>query len=283
MTTKIISIVSSSLVALLALGAFVLSYDALRHVALDYGVGASLVYVWPLLIDFALIVFSMAVLRANLRGEPAWWPWVLVVVFTLTTIGFNLIHANDVILNRDVTRYLVAIVAPVALFLSFETLMTMVKGEITYRNAASRLDAVRHNIDASTAQLDALCRDIEAGQRQLDAIFSDTTAGQNQLADIHRDIDAGQNQLDALRHDIELKRRQLEALKSKVDATSAAPPSEPVASSDDTNRRASDTRRQQVLELYQQGLSSHDIAAQLQVSPRTVQRDLSALNGAVNQ
>jgi len=216
MTTKVISIISSSLVALLALGAFVLSYDALRHVAQDHGIGANLVYVWPLLIDFALIVFSMAVLRANLRGEPAWWPWTLVLLFTLTTIGFNLIHANGDIFNRDVTRYLVAIVAPVALFLSFETLMTMIKGEIIYHNTASQLDAVRHNLDVSQTQFDALCHNIDASQRQLDAIYHDTATGQNQLAELRRDIDAAQSQFEAVQRDIELKCRQLDALKTKV-------------------------------------------------------------------
>lgn len=126
------------LVATLAVIAFILSYNALRQVAADYGIPYNLSFIWPLLVDFALIVFSMAVLSASLLGERTIWPWMLVGLFTVATIGFNLIHAQS-----DPVSRVVAIVAPIALFLSFETLMGMVKRSVK-----------RAGVIASLAQLD---------------------------------------------------------------------------------------------------------------------------------
>lgn len=284
-TTKIISTVSAVLVALLAIGAFVLSYDALRHVALDFGIAPNLIYVWPLLIDFALVVFSLAVLRANLRGEPAWWPWFLVGVFTAATVGFNLIHANGTVLPRDITRYLVAIVAPVALLLSFETLMTMVKGEITFHGLVTRLADLRRQTDTEQRRLDALNDDIAARQSDLAALHQEIEARQaeqdslrQQFVALNDDITARQKELDDLRHQIDAARRRLDVPFVAGDATATTD----AATGSDSRRDKAIERQQQVLALIQERLSPPDIAARLGVSLRTVQRDIKQLNGQVN-
>lgn len=146
-----ISHLSAALVGLLALGAFTLSYAALYETAAEHSlIPAKLLWIWPLLIDFALIVFSLAVLRANLLAERAAWPWLLVGLFTLATIAFNLIHAP-----ADPIARLVAIVAPVALFLSFETLMSMLKSEIRRRQFIASAAELRRQQVALAADLDA--------------------------------------------------------------------------------------------------------------------------------
>ena len=65
---KLISSFAAFLVAFLAIGAFTLSYTSLQHLARVHGIDPGLTWLWPLLLDFAMIVFSLAVLRANLRS-----------------------------------------------------------------------------------------------------------------------------------------------------------------------------------------------------------------------
>ena len=73
----LISTTTALLVSLLAPGALVLSYNALRGVATAYGLSGWQSYVWPLLLDFALVVFSLAVVRNALLRERTLWPWTL--------------------------------------------------------------------------------------------------------------------------------------------------------------------------------------------------------------
>jgi len=119
---RFISAATAFLVAMLALGALALSYDALRAVAGANGIEGWKSLVWPLLIDASLVVFSLAVVRNSLRGESTRWPWFLVGLYTLATVVFNLLHSPG-----NLTAYAAAIVAPVSLFLSFETLMGSIK------------------------------------------------------------------------------------------------------------------------------------------------------------
>jgi hypothetical protein len=125
LTQRLISYSSILLVFLLAAGAFVLSYAALWETALSYGLPPRLAWIWPLLVDFALVVFSLAVVRASLYGERTLWPWLMVALYTAATVAFNILHAPDNLASR-----VIAVVAPISLFLSFETLMGMLKGEV---------------------------------------------------------------------------------------------------------------------------------------------------------
>jgi len=69
----LISTITALLVASLTLGALALSYNALRGVAVAYGLAGWQSYIWPLLLDFALVVFSLAVVRNALLRERTLW------------------------------------------------------------------------------------------------------------------------------------------------------------------------------------------------------------------
>jgi hypothetical protein len=54
-----------------------------------------------LLLDFAMVVFSLAVLRANLRGEPTLYPWVLTGAYAgLATIG-NILDVSGLSIPQE--------------------------------------------------------------------------------------------------------------------------------------------------------------------------------------
>jgi len=165
---RAISVTTAGLVAALGLGSLALSYNALRGLAADNGLAGWQSYLWPILIDVALIVFSLAVVRNSLRAERVWWPWALVGVYTLGTIAFNLLHAQ-----AQLGAILVAVVAPVSLFLSFETLMGMLKSDI--RRAAvirglADLDRERGKLAGEVERLQAR---IEQARRELAAARSE--------------------------------------------------------------------------------------------------------------
>lgn len=119
---RLVSTIAALLVALLAAGAFTLSYAALWDMAAAHGVPARLAWIWPILIDFGLIVFSLDVIRVSLYGENPWKSWSMVALYTVATVAFNVLHAPD-----NLTARIIAVVAPVTLFLTFETLMGMVR------------------------------------------------------------------------------------------------------------------------------------------------------------
>jgi hypothetical protein len=79
-----------------------------------------------LLIDASLIVFSLAVVNAHLHTESTARQWALVALYTVATIAFNILHAPPTPLAR-----VVAVIAPLSLFFSFETLMRMLKNSVT--------------------------------------------------------------------------------------------------------------------------------------------------------
>jgi hypothetical protein len=163
MSIKFISRLTAVLVFLLAVGAFALSYVSL---AAANGLGGWQGYVWPLMLDAALVICSLAVLRANLQGERAAYPWLLVIMFSVGTLVFNVLHAQGYTLSPG----FVAAVAPIALFLSFELLVGMLRSEIRRYNALQSLwDIVRRSTDLQTAQtsLQADLVDLQAKRSEL--------------------------------------------------------------------------------------------------------------------
>lgn len=184
------------LVLFIAVIGFVLSYAALQNVAYSNGVPFYLSVLWPLLIDLAVIVFSIAIFRASLLSEKTWWPWVLVVLFSAFTVTFNLLHAGDDLINIGILeKYFVFVVPPVALVLAFETFIAMIKSGVrrhwlvqssvelrqTYDNLGKERDKLGGQIDRLTGQVENLERQIsdkkaelvKAGQRPV-VIIGDT-------------------------------------------------------------------------------------------------------------
>ena len=163
-----ISAATALLVALLALGALLLSYNALRGVAVAYGLAGWQSYIWPLLLDFALVVFSLAVVRNALLREKTLWPWTLVGLYTAATIAFNILHAPATPVAR-----VVAVVAPLSLFLSFETLMAQLKSEVHRHSAVQSLASLSKQVDNKIKTLDALERQLAAAERRLETLKLD--------------------------------------------------------------------------------------------------------------
>lgn len=120
-----LSVISGILVGAIALIAFILSFDAIMHLAIGNGVNERLAWMVPLIVDGAMVVFSVSVMRSTLAGEKTWQGWALIVAFTAVSVWFNIAHSN-------MTTFGIAIaaLAPLALFATFETLMSQIRSTV---------------------------------------------------------------------------------------------------------------------------------------------------------
>lgn len=235
------------LVGGLAVLAFVLSYASLRHLAEANGTGWTLSWVWPLLLDFAMVVFSLAILRGNLRGERTWYPWTLTVIYaSLATIA-NVLDVMTLGLPPAVIAAAVKAIAPLTLVLAFELLMQMVRAEVK-----------RSALIVRTADL---------------------RAEQGALTDA---ITALQGERSSLTQTIASLRAQADQMRSEAGSTpsharlTGSPPARGRGDQSDI-----ESRRVTVLAMLREGMSTNDIAEAVGVSAATVRRDRQALNGQV--
>jgi hypothetical protein len=194
-TIKIISISAAFLVGMLAILAFILSYSSLQHMAAQNGVGAYLSYLWPLLLDFAMIVFSLAILRANLRQESAKYPWLLTIVFaSLATLG-NILDVSAMAQVLGIPQIVIAAsvkaLAPLALVLSFELLMSMSKAEIKRSSIVQSLTELNTELNNGRLESKTLVQEIE----QKRSMFV-------QLSDEIEELRRSKNGLEIVQYDV---------------------------------------------------------------------------------
>lgn len=80
---------------MLAVGGFVLSFAALRDLAVRVGMPADLGWIWPLLIDGMIVEATLAVVALSQRGSrrAVWYAWFLLAVGAVVSVGSNGVHA----------------------------------------------------------------------------------------------------------------------------------------------------------------------------------------------
>lgn len=126
-TVRWISRATAILVGLLAIAAFALSFEALRDLAITTGAIPNPKQAWlfPVLLDGGVVVFSLAALRASLTGSDRRWYMTLVVVVTLLSVAFNVAHAT-----RGILSSVMAGMPPLLLFMAFESLMRQIQDSL---------------------------------------------------------------------------------------------------------------------------------------------------------
>lgn len=149
----LITWLTSALVLAIALISFVLSYHALQGVASANGLNTwYLSYLWPLLLDGSLIVYSLCVVTAHLHNESTWRQWTLIGVSTFGTILFNTLYAWPDMIATLPQRIIVTGVPPVMLFFSFELLMSQLRNSVK-RN--THVQELTQQVDTLQQQVDS--------------------------------------------------------------------------------------------------------------------------------
>ncbi len=239
---KTISIIAGTLVLFLAVGSFVLSYDALRGLAETQGLKSSLSWMFPIIVDGFIIVASLSVLRNSLLSEPARYPWGLVMAFTTLSVVFNVAHSPSNWLAR-----IIAAVPPVTLLLSFELLMGQIKSEVTRRETSRGLAELSQQVATHRTERDRLAA-------EMDKLTARLEQARAEMAGLPQD--------------------KCPSVSGNGSGLSLA---------NDARQAKIAARRQQVQALLSEDMSEKDIAGQLDVSLRTIRRDIKALDGRAAQ
>lgn len=103
----------------LALLAFIISFDALRAVGLACGINAALAWMFPIIIDGSTLAFTWAAWAFKTRRMGTLYPWLMLVLFSVISLIGNALHAHPVMVNGmllpDWVPPVIMTVPPVAL------------------------------------------------------------------------------------------------------------------------------------------------------------------------
>lgn len=88
-----------ALTVAIALMAFILSFDALRTLAVACGVQPGLSWMFPFIIDAPVLAFTWATWVFKTRGLGQAYPWAMLLVFSAVSLVGNALHAHPVETN----------------------------------------------------------------------------------------------------------------------------------------------------------------------------------------
>ncbi len=155
-TTRIFWLVALLVVAI-ALGSFALSYSALLALAIANGIPGWLAWIWPLIVDVSVIVFTGAILVSQLQRRGTKLAIALTGFYSIVTIAGNLLHAPGNWLG-----WFVAALPPVSLVFATEMLRAMAHHSILQHTAVVTLAELTAQVDTLTQQAGALTCQIDA-------------------------------------------------------------------------------------------------------------------------
>lgn len=84
------------LAAVIAVCAFVLSFDALRTLSLACGAVRPLAWMFPVVVDGSTLAFTWATWAFRTRGIATWYPWAALILFSVFSLIGNALHAHPV-------------------------------------------------------------------------------------------------------------------------------------------------------------------------------------------
>ena len=131
---KWLSWISGIVVLTIAALSFVLSFHALSVLGVQSkAFPPELAWIFPLIIDGAIICFSLAALRAALEKEPTKFYSLLIVAATLSSVIFNVLSIEEGALGRVLAAF-----PPILLAISFETFLKQMGIGLLKSKAADR-------------------------------------------------------------------------------------------------------------------------------------------------
>ncbi len=277
-----------------------LSYDALRDLASRAAViNAGLTWLWPLTLDALAIVASLNVLWAESRQERDNYAWVLVIAFTGLSVIFNATHAslNELLTALPMADALVGafvgIIPPIAAAFALHLLVRLL------RRVLERV-SVLSSIEELNALRSEAAKSLKGVQAEAGKVMQQAKAEADKVTrQAKTEVGQAQAQLERLRAEIQQLQAERDNLQNAIRAKAIIAPtptrvkvngnghngSGVVAQAakivdDKTAQAALDSRQEQVLTLLRAGRTQKQIAAELEVSRTTVQRDVAALREA---
>lgn len=166
---RLIAWLTGLLTLALAVCAFILSFNALTDLAAKHGF--SIPPLFPFVVEFAVIIFSLNALYRSLNGEPAKWQWVLVIGSSLLAGLFNIAHAAPDLLSR-----LMAAMPSLFLLLSFEGFLNLLKHVVNRQGIIQSVNDLTDQVDARSKELDTLTAKRDELSQQVEALKNEVKA-----------------------------------------------------------------------------------------------------------
>jgi hypothetical protein len=200
MSTKTIAWITGTLTLLLALFSFILSFNALTDLAAKHSV--SIPYLFPLVVEAGVVIFSLNALYRSIHDEHARWQWVLIIGSSLLAGTFNVLHAEP-----DPVSRIMAAMPSLFLLLSFESFLNQVKHGVKRSNLVQSLEQLTTELDIKRQELDTL---LEQQQSELDELVQakqiEIDRLTKQTETLNGQIEQSQVTLTRLREEIEQAR-----------------------------------------------------------------------------
>lgn len=162
-------------VALIAAGSFTWSFVALWELAEANSSQAGLGWIWPLITDLSMVIYTAAILVAQVQRRGAKLPIALTIFYALVTTTGNVLHAPATPLG-----VFVAILPPLSLVFGTEMLRTMGHHIFERAAAVATLAELAQQSDQARAQLAGLLSQKEKAQADLESLKAEIKAGKIQ-------------------------------------------------------------------------------------------------------
>ena len=154
------------LLIFMAAGAFLLSYFAMYALAAEKGIEWFLVWLWPMVTEAGVVIFSLALLRARLHGYDSKSLYWLVIVCAGLSVFFNVSHAPQ----SDFLGRAVFALPPIFLLLAFKTLLWQIEQDSKRTELIITLQALQSQRNTLNAEADKLKQQIEQQQIKLNQL-----------------------------------------------------------------------------------------------------------------
>jgi plasmid maintenance system antidote protein VapI len=237
--------------------ALILSFETLRHTAGAYGYGPWLSVLWPLLIDGIILSQSLVVLRRSRLGFPTRFNWFLLLVFEAASLFIN--AAAGWVLGQTFTEQLIGAMVhglpPVALFLIAKSMSNDIKDNGRLSSAIQTVESLTNEAESIRIDNERQARFLEGNQAEINELVEKRDRLKDEVAQLQTE-----------------RRKAKRGGVSPITGTS-------IETANDGKAAKIEARREQVLQLKQDGLKNAEIARQLEVTPDTIRRDVLALNG----
>ena len=260
---------------------FLISGRALIQLADDNHISIPILY--PLLVDGGLLIFKSLALRESLRGKRDHFAWAMAIALTIISVLLNVLHVPEHLPNVWLARFMAAL-PPLVLLAAFIAVSRRIEENGRFASAIATYESIQAAIIQKQKELDTF---IAQGKHTVATFKANQEKERQQL---HK-------QLERLRQEIELLTEQKQALQTAVSATNnrdnltaVSNKNSSASVTDDNNDKSAlpimtlqddkplTPRQQQVATLRQQGFDKEAIATKLNVSPRTIYRDIQVLN-----
>lgn len=258
---KQISILTGLLTLTVALFSFTVSFVSLQTLAQDFKF--PIPFLFPLIIEASVIIFSLNALYRYLNQSKTGWQWTLVIFSSILALCFNVFHALDGEPQINLTKAIMFGLPSLFFLLAFESFLSQIqhitKKRLDFQNASNEVDSL---LTLKRKELSSLETDLNEAQGNLKNLLDEIS---KQREDYQTEVKKGLETLENLTSKIENGKAELKQIRSEVKEESK-------------ELESNKARLNIVLESIKGGnLKINDIAKEFEVSSQTIYNDIRKL------